>query len=109
MKIEQKGRNDAGNDNTEGSSKYFENIVGVLDDRGHNEATDGLDCDDGPNNTRVSTQKALLSNGCRVLNIDSNVGNHDRWQSHLNVSDPERCATAFEDFFCGCVLQAVIS
>ena len=70
-------------------------------------STDGLDGDDGPNNTRISTQKALLSNGCRVLNIDSNVGNHDRWQSHLNVSDPERCATAFEDFFCGCVLQAV--
>ena len=100
MKIKQKGRNDAGNDNAKGSRKYFEHIVGVLDDRGYNETTHGLHCDDGPNNARVTAQEALLSHGRRVLDVHSHVSNQDRRQSHLDVANPEGSTTAFEDFFC---------
>jgi len=100
MKIKEKGRNDAGNDDTEGRCKDFEHIVRVLYHGRHNEAANGLYGDHRPHDPRVATQESLFLHRRRVFEVNGNVGNEDGGESHLHVTNPERGPTAFEDLFC---------
>lgn len=97
MKVEQKGRNDTGYDNAEGRGKNLEYIVRILDDRGNNETADSLHSNNRPYDASIPSQEALRFDcGC-IFEINSNIGNYDTWESHLDVSNVEAGSASFQD------------
>jgi hypothetical protein len=99
VKVKEKGRNNAGNDNTKRCSENFEHIVSVFHDRGHNQATDCLYCHHCPGHIVVTPQEAMFGHRFAVFEIDGHVSDNDRRQPHLHVSKPEGGAAALENLF----------
>ena len=86
MEIKENGRQNTRNDNTEGSGKDLEDIVGILDDYSDNESSNSLYRHYGPDNGRITPQESLFGHGGRIFDIDCQKGNDYRGQSHLNIS-----------------------
>ena len=99
MKVKQKGGNHAAQYNGKGRREHFEDIVGILDDGCNNKSTNRLDRHNRPYNVIVASQKALLPNRCRILDVHGYVGDNDTGKTHLNVSDPQRRAATLENLF----------
>ena len=100
MKVEHKSRDDARNHDTKRRRKHFQHIVRVLDYRGNDEATDGLYRDHRPNNARVASQETLLLDSSGIFEINCQVSNDNRRETHLNISNPERRSASLENFLC---------
>ena len=83
-------RDDGGHNDGHGCREAFQNVVGVLDNHGNQQATKGLHEDDEPDPIRVAVEEAMSKNGPPIVGKHAQKSDQSAEDAQLDVTHPHR-------------------